>query len=285
MEERVPSARCSTGYSPPPPPPPPPLLDRSSSSLEPPHSPPSSPPSHQISIIKHPLPPPPKSNTLVIQTPRDQVYRVPPPENSKIVESYIKQNQVKKGPPNCIWILIALVAIGASLGVFFAVIGAIYKPEIPEFEITNFKVNPTPPSHDKKQPKHGYEITLNVKNPNERMDVFYGGDRYGLLSFKHIKVADGKFEPFSQEAKQSSNLKIDLKESAKVELPSEMENSINSTKSKKAESLGFKMFVTTTISSWVKTSRKDVSVTCTFKVDTLTKDSMIVYEECSTEVQ
>lgn len=100
-----------------------------------------------------------------------------------------------------------------------------------------------------------------------------------------MKVADGKFEPFSQKAKQSSNLKINLKESSKVELPSEMENSMNSTKSKKAESLGFKMFVTTTISSWIKTSHKDISVTCTFKVDTLAKDTRIVYEECSTDDQ
>ncbi|XP_074369393.1 NDR1/HIN1-like protein 13 [Apium graveolens] len=271
MEERVPSARSSTEYFPP--------LD------SPPSSPPSSPPpSHHNSIIIKPLPPPPGS-TFVIQTSRDQVFRVPPPENSKIVESYVKQNQTKKGPANCIWILIAIATVGVSLGVFFGVIAAIYIPEIPEFEITQFRVDPTPPSHDKKQPKHVYEITLNVKNPNPRMDVSYGGDRYGLLSFEHRKVADGKFEPFSQEAEHSSNLKINLKQSAKVELPSEMEKSMNSTKSKMAESLGFKMFVSLTISSWAKTSHKDISVTCTFKVNTLAKDTRIVYQECSADVQ
>lgn len=266
MEERVPSAGSRTEY------------------LPPPESPPSSPPYYHNCIIK-PLPPPPGS-TFVIQTPRDQVYRVPPPENSKIVENYVKENQANKGPGNCVWILIAVATIGVSLGVFFGVIAAIYKPEIPEFEITKFRVIPTPPaSHDKKQPKHGYEITLNVKNPNPRMVVFYGGDRYGLLSFEHVKVADGKFEPFAQKAEHSSNLKINLKQSAKVELPSEMEKSMNSTKSKMAESLGFKMFLSTTISSWAKTSHKDVSVICTFKVTTLAKDPRIVYQECSTEVQ
>ena len=275
-ERRLPSADCRTEFIRRPPPP---TLDLSSSSfLEPP---PSSPVYHNnYSIVKH-LPAPPGSKTFVIQTTRDQVYRVPPPENSQIVESYIKQNQSKKGPGNCLWILLALVIIGISLGVFFGVIDAVYQPEIPEFEITNFKVIPGLPSQDKKQ--HGYEITLNVKNPNARMDVSYGGDRYGLLSFNNMKVADGKFEPFSQEAKQSSNLKINLKQSAKVRLPSEMEDSINSTKSKMAESLGFKMFVTTTISSWAKTSHKDISVSCTFKVNTLAKDTRVVYQDCSTE--
>ncbi|WOG93727.1 hypothetical protein DCAR_0313014 [Daucus carota subsp. sativus] len=264
MEERVPSAECSTEYFAPPP-------------HSPPHSPPSSPPSHHNSIIQ-PLPIPPGLKTFVIRTPRDQVYRVPPPENSKIVESYIKKNQEKKGPGNCIWILLGLVILGVSLGLFFGVVAALYKPEIPEFEITDFKVT-------QKHPKQEYEITLNVKNPNARMEVSYGGDRYGLLSFDQKKVADGKFEPFSQEAEKSSNLTINLKERAQGQLPSEMESSMNSNKTKKAESLGFKMFVTATISSWAKTSHREITVPCTFKVNTLAKDTRIIYQDCSTEVQ
>lgn len=163
-----------------------------------------------------------------------------------------------------------------SFGIFYFH----YKPKLPEFAITNFTVKQPPNSHA----KPGYAISFNVDNPNERMDVSYVGNGYGLLSFNHHKVADGKFSSFSQEAKKSKNLHLTLK-GANVTLPTEMEKSMNSTKSKKEVSLGFKIFVSAKISSWAKTLKKEITVSCDFKVNTLAAGTRVVDQECSTQVQ
>lgn len=117
------------------------------------------------------------------------------------------------------------------------------------------------------------------------MDVSYGGgdeNGYGLLSFNHSKVADAAFSSFSQEAKESKNVHLSLKG---VTLPTEMENSMKSKDAKKGINLGFKIFVSVKISSWARTSKEDITVSCDFRVNTLAQGTKVVHQQCSTEAQ
>ncbi|GAA0159169.1 hypothetical protein LIER_16010 [Lithospermum erythrorhizon] len=65
-----------------------------------------------------------EKETFVVRMPRDQVYRVPPPEHAKIVENYKNIPKEKKGckVSLCCWVLIALAILGIAIGIIVAII-------------------------------------------------------------------------------------------------------------------------------------------------------------------
>ncbi|CAK9174942.1 unnamed protein product, partial [Ilex paraguariensis] len=234
-----------------------------------------------------PLPlPPGRSETYVVQIPRDQVYRVPPPENARIVESHHKPHEKKRQGIGgcCCWAFVGFALVLAVVTITLVVIHALFNPKSPQFSITNLEVKNTKSSHLHAHHPSDLEfvISITAKNPNEKMGtISYKSGGASSISFKQHVFAAGEYPSFSQEANNSTLVHVILAGS-KEALPREIEKSMNGTKSKTPVSLAMAINVPIKITSLVITLNKELNlnVMCDFKANTLAKGTKILSQEC-----
>ncbi|XP_004237404.1 NDR1/HIN1-like protein 13 [Solanum lycopersicum] len=220
-------------------------------------------------------------HTYVVQIPRDQVYRVPPPENAKIVENHRQpETQKKRKCTCCCWIFSALLLTGIAIGIIVLIVNAMYTPKSPEFSIMNvhFK-NVTQPQNNKSHTQQ-FEIDLKIVNINERMDTSFGKGDHGIatLNFNNHEIGHGKYTAISQKPKDSTNSQFNLDAG---KLPADFQKTLND--DKKAIPMTLTVKAPMEITSWTKTLKKDVTVTCDFDVQSVKGKSMIKSEDCKTD--
>ncbi|KDP22637.1 hypothetical protein JCGZ_15768 [Jatropha curcas] len=211
-----------------------------------------------------------QSGTYIVQIPKDQIYRIPPPENAEIFERHRKPEQSKRRSSICSWfscfIIIALIiiAVGLALGLSFS----FPEPKNPKFKIQRFVfVNST--SHS--QPF--YDIRLQVYNPNAKSDILYKKEGVISLFFKQQKLAAAKFPHFLQNDNTSTAKRILLKGS----------NTNWSSRTRGKVSLSLKMDIPVRMKiSRFKTGDAVLAIACDLTVDKLGKGLKLVSEKCKT---
>ncbi|KAK4366760.1 hypothetical protein RND71_014640 [Anisodus tanguticus] len=226
-------------------------------------------------------------HTYVVQIPRDQVYRVPPPENAKIVEEHRQPTSQKKRKCTCCcMVLAALLVIGIMIGIIVLIVHALYAPKCPQFSITNihFKNVTQPPNGHQKNNNHPqthpqFEIDLKIVNVNERMDVAFGKGNNGkaTLIFKKHEIGQGKYPPISLKPKDSTNSRFNLDA---MKVPGGMRKSLDD--DKKPIPMTLSINAPLEITSWAKNLKKGVIVTCDFDVELLKNKFKIKSEDCTT---
>ncbi|XAR73362.1 hypothetical protein NMG60_11007309 [Bertholletia excelsa] len=248
--------------------------------------PPGADPTEDPSIVHHiPQPPQPKyfpkasgHETYIVQIPRDQVYRVPPPENARIVENYqgsnAKTKQLGIGRRWCLWVLLALIIIGAIIGAAVAIHLVFFNPKPPQFTIDKVHVKhaPTSKNKDASSPPAKYLVTLKAVNPNGKTSIAYGDGQTSLLH-NSKEIADGTFPSSSQGAKALLDVEVVLQGNKK----STVENS------KKPVNLSLTIDVPIVMKNVMKSWGKTMKVTCDFKVSDLTSHSKVESQDCSTK--
>ncbi|CAL0305552.1 unnamed protein product [Lupinus luteus] len=248
MEERLP---------PPPPPPPQPYATTS--------------PKLQIPYIG--------PGTYVVQVPKDQVYRIPPPENARIAEYYRNSPGKDKKRSCCccfficlIVFIVILIIIGALIGGLFSIV---LKPKNPKFSIQRFQLkNSTHPL---------YNIILKVNNPNSKVGINYkeGGDV--SLSLKQREIASGAYPSFYEAHDSSKEIRLALKAS-KYDLPKEVNKSMKNKKKKVNVTFTLTMKLHAQMKMWsLRSGTITYSITCQVKVDTLAKNTRVISQQCETK--
>lgn len=159
------------------------------------------------------LPPQPITNrpleTYIIQIPKDQIYRIPPPENALIVEHHRKKPKEKSKPtcplPKILkWIAFTLLLIGVVIGIGFLAIYVSNNPKAPTFSVSNVTV---------KKPSGGgttYDVKLKVRNTDTEMGVVYGADEDAWFHYGKRMVALGTFREMSQEKGESTVVHVTM---------------------------------------------------------------------------
>ncbi|CAI9753153.1 unnamed protein product [Fraxinus pennsylvanica] len=243
-------------------------------------------PSNSMALVPGPLPPE-NSETYIIQIPRDQVYRIPPPENAKIVESYRRPAQDKKKKTNfggsCWWIILAFALISLTVGISVGVVHALYNPKYPTFSVTQIHVKNLEQSlngHYGSGSSPEYDVTLQAHNPNERMGVSYkGAAGKASIKFKKQKIAQGGVPNLTQDPNSSKNISLIL-HGIKGSISKDIVKSLDDTKPK---SMHLKIEVPMEVKSWAKTVQKDTTITCDFKADSLLRrKTKVLSQECQT---
>ncbi|KAJ8771618.1 hypothetical protein K2173_026795 [Erythroxylum novogranatense] len=222
-----------------------------------------------------------ESGTYVIQVPKDQIYRVPPPENALIIEEHRNEGKKKESfccsCSLCCFFSIAILII--IVAVVLALCFALLKPQNPRFQVQKLVVKNQLSGKSHSRPE--YDITLQVHNPNGRSDISYQQGVISLL-FKQQNIATGKFPSFHQKNKSSRDINTAL-ESSNSKLPKDIESSMRSSKSKVNVSFSLEINVTARMkTSSFGTGNAKVLVKCNFTVDTLSKSTRILSQECQT---
>ncbi|XVE83163.1 hypothetical protein DITRI_Ditri16bG0065600 [Diplodiscus trichospermus] len=245
-------------------------------------------PSSHDSCFSLQLAPPPGRPlaTYVIQVPKDQIYRIPPPENARIVEGYRKEaaeqvrNKKKTYLKYLIWMAIILVVIGVMIGVTLTVLYHSFTPKAPIFSVSKLHVTQFV---DGSPPK--YDITLKVKNPNEKMGIQYRSDEDDAkLIFWTKTLGSGQFPSFYQKGGDSNAVHVNLNgpdDQSVPSVPPNVQRSMNDKKQKHKISLVLKFNSPLLLNVWIfKLWNRDMDVKCNFRVSTMGQGTKILTQNC-----
>ncbi|XP_006360305.1 uncharacterized protein At1g08160-like [Solanum tuberosum] len=231
------------------------------------------------------------SGTYVVQVPKDQIYRVPPPENAIIIENHRnKINQQGGSSRSCccsrryICIVITLVVVGIIIGLVIGLTKLLTKHNDPQFNVKQVIVKKLNKNHHDKRTHYQYDVTIEAKNTNQmsRISYNYKGDGGISLYFKQKNIARGDFPELEQDPKSLIDFEVILGNGDKDKLPEEVERSMNSTNSKNQRLyLSLSMDVPIEFKVWgISSMNKNIRVSCSLIVNILTKNSHVINQKC-----
>ncbi|KAI4321141.1 hypothetical protein MLD38_034562 [Melastoma candidum] len=227
--------------------------------------------------------------TYVIQIPKDQIYRVPPPENALIVERYRNPSVSKANTRGscfccccCGWVccavltVVVILLVGLAVAVdLFSILG---KARDPILNVGSFHVRNTTGWNE-------FDFGLKTSNPNKHSDVAYKQGGASSLAFRGKEIASGKFPAFLQERRSSSDVRIVLHGSG-GKSPPEIAAAMSSKRKGVQPKLSFTLRVRVTARMNVGFLRQqdvELSVSCDYAVDKLTGGTNILSEKCVVE--
>lgn len=128
----------------------------------------------------------PAHSTFVVQVQKDQIYRVPPPENAYLAERYRNERGGgggKKGSssaacsPCVVRTLGALVAAAALVGAAVLISLVVLRPGVPGFSVDRITV-----INSTRQQRVDFDVFLTAVNPNKMTALWY---RSGTVRLTH----------------------------------------------------------------------------------------------------
>ncbi|KAH7524420.1 hypothetical protein FEM48_Zijuj06G0117300 [Ziziphus jujuba var. spinosa] len=224
------------------------------------------------------------SGTYVVQVPKDQVYRVPTPQQAEIADRHRNNAQRSKNKTccSCCCCFSVLVVVLVVLGIASIVFSVFLKHKDPVFYVESLTaVNGS--RSDTKNLRQDYRMRLKVVNSNKKIDILYKEGGEASLCFRKQEIALGKYPTFFQHHKNTTTFDLVL-HGSDVVLPKEMEKSMKNGSQKVHVFLSLNMKIPVRMKLWkLKTGSKKFGVACDVMVDTLAKGTRILSQECNTK--
>ncbi|XP_038885823.1 NDR1/HIN1-like protein 13, partial [Benincasa hispida] len=227
-------------------------------------------------------PPPPdpslfSAGTYVVQIPKDQIYRIPPPENALIVERHRNPSITTSSRRRscCLRIFLPIFFVFVLILLLALLLPPLLTPpKPPVFDLIKFKLTPS---------THKFHINLDILNPNSAGSISFKSPSRASLSFRKQKLATAKFPLIRTEHGSQRHVALSLH--AKSSFPKELQRRMKN-KSKLHISMSLKMDLPAETTSRLSTRREvKFVVVCSFTVNTLGKNSRILSQDCQSERQ
>ncbi|OWM69084.1 NDR1/HIN1-like protein 13 [Punica granatum] len=224
------------------------------------------------------LPPP---GTYVVKVPKDQVLRVPPPQNAKLFERYTRRSTRRGHRCCCLTLLILAVLVflaGAAAGIFYLVV----KPESPAYTITSLSITGLNLTASSPSSAVSPEIitAIQVKNPNDKLGVYHVGGSSIRAYYMNVNLANGVLPVLSLPSNSEVPFNVTLRGEGIV-LGSEVSEALINGQSQGRVPLRLKVRAPVKFKvGAVKTWKITVKLTCDVTVDKLTAGAKIVREKC-----
>ncbi|MED6114575.1 hypothetical protein PIB30_081608 [Stylosanthes scabra] len=220
------------------------------------------------------------NGTYVIQVPRDQVYRVPPPENAFKAEKYQNSSKTGNTKRQCRLNARTILYIATALGIGCLLIGIHMTLNVandPKFVIQHF-------NFDKEANPSTYNIALRVYNPNLRAGLLYKDGKVSLL-WKQQEIAEGVFPHVFQQHGTSIVMRLALRQCKCNVMPKEIQESMTNVKKKVHVTFSLSIKFHAQATTWkLRGLKKKYNVMCQVTVDTLTKDTHVLSQDCQTQL-
>ncbi|KAL8152232.1 hypothetical protein V2J09_009992 [Rumex salicifolius] len=229
----------------------------------------------------------PPSGTYVIQVPKDQIYRVPPPENAHKYKLYTARQNRRGGCRRCccftLGILILLIALLAgAVGVFYL----IYHPKAPSFSVDRVSVNGvniTSVNSDTISPV--FNVTVRAENGNGKIGFYYEQGSSITVNYYKVRLCEGAFPAFYQPPKNTTVFSTKLAGGDIVLSSSDRDKLAGE---QKKERVPLKMTVELPVRVRVgslKTWKLTAKAKCTVALSGLTAKAKVVSKDCSVSVK
>ncbi|KAK9072140.1 hypothetical protein SSX86_008572 [Deinandra increscens subsp. villosa] len=215
--------------------------------------------------------------TYVIQVPKDQIYRVPPPENAIFADQKRAAAAPKANRSNrvLVSVLVLLLLIAFILGICLAVAD---KAD-PTFRIHRIHVT-TRGAKGKESRQHEFDVTLRSKNTNDHTVIAFQKGGKALLWFRHRSLAKCRFPVSEQGTDSLEYMKLKLVSGSEKALPKVIRKSMNGTSNTSIKlSLGFNVPLRFKVGVFPVKSKR-LSIVCNVKVKRLTNRARILTQDC-----
>ncbi|KAL6205130.1 hypothetical protein ACLB2K_022394 [Fragaria x ananassa] len=219
----------------------------------------------------------PQPGTYVVQIPKDQVYRVPPPENATLYNKYTSQ---KPRPRNCSWLLFIVASLLLLLLLSAALFYLLVRPESPNYSVQtiSFKgFNLTAPASSQQ-----VNVAVRAENPNRKIGIYYKQPHSSAnVFYADIKLCHGALPAFYQPPKSVKELDAALTGTG-IRLTNAARDGLVEAQrqGKVALKLHVRSPVTLKLGS-IKTWTITVKLACDLTVDQLAPDANIVSKHCN----
>ncbi|MED6168344.1 hypothetical protein PIB30_010673 [Stylosanthes scabra] len=225
-----------------------------------------------------PVPPP---GTYVIKIPKDQIYRVPPPENARRFAKYSNKKSKRRFSCCCcfLWFIGVIFFIALLIGSAAGVLYLVFKPKSPHYSIDNIGIKALNLTTAVISPE--FNVTVRADNPNGKIGIRYETDSSAEIFFNDAKLCDGVLPAFYQPSKNVTVFMMPLKGNG-IKLKSEDEKALVDGETKRQVPLNVKLVAPLRIKvGSVKTWKITVKVNCDVTVDRLTEQSKILSNKCN----
>ncbi|KAL8226355.1 hypothetical protein R6Q57_016187 [Mikania cordata] len=217
-----------------------------------------------------------RDKTYVIQVPKDQIYRVPPPENAIFAEQR-RAVVPKRKTTNCL--LLSILALSLIIILITTICLTIADKADPTFRVHRIRVTRKGKgkSNDK---QHEFDFTLRSKNTNQRAVIMFQNGGKASLSFNEKPLAKCRFPTSKQDADSLEYITLKLVGGSGKTLPKVIRKSINGTSNTPIKLLlGFNVPLSFKVGVFPVKS-KSLSIVCNVKVKRLTNRARILTQDC-----
>lgn len=239
-------------------------------------------PSSSPKTLAEKLKPPP--GTYVIQVPKDQVFRLPPPENARRFQSYTRRALRRRGGCcRCLaWtaglLLFLIVALAVAAGILYLV----FRPKIPKYSVDALAVKGFNLSTAVLSPE--FDASIRADNPNKKIGIYYRSGSSIVLSYEGVELCDGVWPTFYQGKRNVTVFQTALTGTG-IRLSAAMSEALATAQNGGNVPLKLKIKVPVrvkfgAVTTWTFT----VKVRCDVTVDKLTAASKITSKSCKAEV-
>lgn len=224
--------------------------------------------------------------TYIIQIPKDQIYRIPPPENSKKVQKLANRKPRRSCCCRCFcWTIATVFILLILLTIASGVLYLVFRPEKLKYSIDSISVagvNLT--SSDPISPR--LTIGIRSENPNDKISVVYIGKRSSVnVHYGDVNLCNGELPAFEQPANNVTVIKTALKGS-NIVLARDVHSRL--VKQERERNVPLKLKVKAPVKikiGAVKTWEITVTVKCDVAVDRFIQKSKIVSKTCGYRVK
>ncbi|KAK7320498.1 hypothetical protein VNO77_30026 [Canavalia gladiata] len=249
--------------------------------------------SQQPAIVQNPPPQPlsekpvPPPGTYVIRIPKDQVYRVPPPENAHRQDQFIRRKHRRSRCCCCFcwligFIFILIVLLGIAAGVLYLV----FRPEAPKYTIDGIAIRgmnvTSPSSAEEVSPE--FDVTVKADNPNDKIGIRYETDSSAEIFYNDVRLCNGALPAFYQPSNNVTVFKTVLRGNG-IKLRSGDRSALLEAQTKRKVPLTVSLRAPVKIKvGSVQTWKITVKVDCDVTVNELTAQAKIVSKHCNYNV-
>ncbi|KAF5784648.1 hypothetical protein HanRHA438_Chr10g0431961 [Helianthus annuus] len=216
--------------------------------------------------------------TYVIQVPKDQIYRVPPPENAIFAEQKRVAVPATKSMFSAKCMLLSIVILLLVIGLITGLCLSMTDKKDPTFRVHRVHVTTKGKGKDK---QHEFDFTLKSKNTNGHAVILFGKGGKASLSYRDTRsLAKGPFPTFKQDTNSLKYERLKLISGSGKTLPKVIQKSMNGTSHKAIKLLlGFNVPLSFKVGVFSVKS-KMLSIACNVKVKRLTKRARILTQDC-----
>ncbi|KAK7316617.1 hypothetical protein RJT34_00216 [Clitoria ternatea] len=239
-------------------------------------------PSQEPSTV--PANPSSAGGTYVIQIPKDQVYRVPPPENARRYSDYSGRKTRRCRCCCCLcWFISFIIGLIILLGIAAGILYLIVRPKAPEYSIDTVSVkgmNLTLPSSTVEISPE-FDVTVRAANSNGKIGIYYEAGSSVQMFYREILLCDGALPAFYQPSNNVTVFETVLKSNG-IELTTSDQAALVKAVAQRSVPLQLKLRAPVKVKvGSVKSWKITVKVDCDVTVDELTARAKIVHKVCS----
>ncbi|XP_047327747.1 NDR1/HIN1-like protein 13 [Impatiens glandulifera] len=224
--------------------------------------------------------------TYVIQIPKDQIYKYPPPENAHRQRLYARKGISRRRTcRRCLCYTFGILALLVFLlGITAGILYLVFKPESPKYSIETVAIrgfNLTSSSSISPE----FDVTVRAENPNNKIRIYYQKGSAVTAYYSNVELANGVLPAFHQGSNNLTIFQTTLKGSG-ILLTGAMNSEITAgaKEGKVLMKVNIRAPVKVKIGA-VKTWKITVKVNCDVTVDSLTAAAKIVSRDCKYKVR